>query len=152
MITELDLGPHTLRGQSLGGMYTALHVPQFDALLDVGVALRTGASSKHLFLSHAHVDHLGALPSLLGMRGLMGVAEPLTVYAPAPVAEGLNAALAGFVWFGGGHRSRSQANDVEGANQVDLNYFTEGVEIVGAAITAQHLGGDGDASAVDGSV
>lgn len=96
MITELDLGAQTLRGQSLGGMYTALHVPQFDALLDVGVALRTGASSKHLFLSHAHVDHLGALPSLLGMRGLMGVTEPLTVYAPAPVADGLNAALAGF--------------------------------------------------------
>ncbi len=96
MITELAAGRVTLRGQSLGGMYTGFHVPEFDALLDCGVALRGGASCRHLFLSHAHIDHLGGLPSLLGMRGLTGVTEPLTVYAPAAVADGLSRALDGF--------------------------------------------------------
>ena len=85
MMTELKLGRHTVRGMSLAGMYTSLHVPELDALFDVGVALRPAASVGRLFLSHAHVDHVGALASFLGMRGLSGVKKPLKVHLPAGV-------------------------------------------------------------------
>lgn len=101
MITEISTSRYTVRGRSLGGMYTGLHVPEFDALLDAGTALRSGCAARNLFLSHAHVDHVGALPALIGMRGLTGVQRPLRVFAPTPVAEGLPAALTGF---GGLHR------------------------------------------------
>lgn len=96
MVTEVQAGRYTVRGASLGGMYTSLHLPQLDALLDVGVALRGAAAVRTLFLSHAHVDHLGALPALLGMRGLCGVTEKLRVCAPVEIAEMLHGALGAF--------------------------------------------------------
>jgi len=96
MPTRIDTDRYTIIGRSLGGMYTGLHVPQLDALFDAGTVLRSGCASRNLFLSHAHVDHMGALPALLGQRGLTGIQRPLRVFAPAEVAVELNAALAGF--------------------------------------------------------
>jgi ribonuclease Z len=93
-LTTIDLGGLRLRGRSLGGLYTGFHVPEFDALFDVGTAIRTGATARRLFLSHGHMDHLGALPSLLGMRGLMGGGDKiLEVYCPQAVADVLPRAL-----------------------------------------------------------
>jgi ribonuclease Z len=96
MVTEVQAGRYTLRGASLGGMYTSFHVPELDVLLDVGLALRGGCAVGTLMLSHAHVDHIGALPALLGMRGLCGVKRKLRVCAPTEVAAGIPEALAGF--------------------------------------------------------
>ncbi len=90
MLTELTAGRFTLRGASLGGMYTSLHVPELDACFDVGVAVRSAAAVERLFLSHAHVDHVGALATLLGMRGLSGVKAPLKIHLP----EGVEGTLA----------------------------------------------------------
>lgn len=95
MPTRIETERYTIIGRSLGGMYTGLYVPELDALFDAGTALRCGSGAANLFLSHAHVDHVGALPALLGMRGLVGVPPP-TIYAPAEVARGLPAALEGF--------------------------------------------------------
>ncbi len=93
-LTTVELGNLRLRGRSLGGLYTSFHVPELDALFDVGTAIRTGSTAKRLFLSHGHMDHLGALPSLLGMRGLMGGGDKiLEVYCPAEIADGLPKAL-----------------------------------------------------------
>lgn len=94
MITEIRAGRHTVRGISLGGIYTALHVPELDVLLDVGVPPRSAASVTRLFVSHGHVDHLGALPALLGIRGLVGVREKLRVYAPAVIEDVIHDTLA----------------------------------------------------------
>ncbi len=96
MMTEVQAGRYTVRGQSLGGMYTSLHVPQLDAVLDVGCALRPMCSARNLFLSHAHVDHIGSLPALLGMRALCGVRRPLRVFLPEEIAPLLPAALTAF--------------------------------------------------------
>jgi ribonuclease Z len=95
MTTTLQTDRYTIIGRSLGGMYTGLYVPELDVLFDAGTALRRGAGAANLFLSHAHVDHVGALPALLGMRGLVGLPPP-TIYAPAEVARGLPDALRGF--------------------------------------------------------
>ena len=82
-LSEFKLGTYTLKGASLGGLYTAFHVPELDSLFDVGIAIRSGATASHLFLSHAHLDHLGALPSLLGMRGMISSSNtPLKLYCP----------------------------------------------------------------------
>lgn len=96
MMTEYEVGGYTVRGRSLGGMYTGLHVPQLGAMLDVGTAMRSACAAPNLFLSHAHVDHIGALPAMLGMRGLTGVTKALRIFAPTAVAEGLPAALDAF--------------------------------------------------------
>lgn len=85
-----SLGRYTVQGASLGGLYTSLYLPELDALFDVGFAFRAGATAKRLFLSHAHLDHLGALPALLGMRGMMGGgAKALEIYCPTGIEEDL---------------------------------------------------------------
>jgi ribonuclease Z len=93
VITAVKAGPYTVRGLSLGGVYTALHVPELDVAFDCGVALRSAAGVGTLCLSHAHADHVGALNALLGIRGLQGVKAPLRVVMPAEIVDTLLAAL-----------------------------------------------------------
>lgn len=93
MITALKAGRYSVRGASLGGLYTALHVPELGALFDVGFPLRAAVSARHLFLSHAHIDHLGALGGFLGMRGLSGVQGPLKMVLPAGLEDDLQESL-----------------------------------------------------------
>ncbi len=94
MLTEVEAGDYNIRGVSLGGIYTSLHVPQLHSLFDVGMALRTTAGVRHLFLSHAHADHSGAIISLLGLRGLLGNPPPLKLYLPSEVAAPLSELIA----------------------------------------------------------
>ena len=86
-------GRLTLRGVSLGGVYTSIHVPELDVLLDVGVPLRQAAAVGTLLLSHAHADHVGALVTMLGLRGLHGLKQPLKVVMPAEIVPTLQRAL-----------------------------------------------------------
>ena len=90
----MKAGDFTLRGTSLGGIYTAFHVPELHAAFDAGWPLRTAAGVRRLFLSHGHVDHAGALPALLGVRALFGNQKPLVLHLPHEIAEPLAAALA----------------------------------------------------------
>ncbi len=93
MISSLKAGTYTIRGLSLGGVYTSVHVPEMDLLFDCGVALRSAAAVGTLCLSHAHADHVGALTTLLGIRGLQSVKKPLRVIMPAEIVETLLTAL-----------------------------------------------------------
>lgn len=90
-LTQLSVEGYTIHGASLGGLYTALYIPELDSLFDVGLPIRRGALASRLFLSHAHLDHLGSLPALLGMRGMFGGERaPLDLYCPQGTEEGLN--------------------------------------------------------------
>ena len=94
MLTTLQAARYTVRGMSLGGVYTSLHVPELDALFDCGFPLRSAAAATNLFLSHGHVDHVGALPALLGIRGLHGIRKNLRIFLPASLAPIVEEALA----------------------------------------------------------
>ena len=109
MLTKIDTPRFSIHGRSLGGFYTSLHVPQLKALFDVGTALRSGCAAKNLFLSHAHADHVGSLPALLGMRGLTGLKQPVRMFMPVQLAEGIPVALNAF---GGLHRWPLQVEPV----------------------------------------
>ena len=90
ILTHLSLPPYTLMGASLGGLYTSLYIPELESVFDVGFPMRSASMAKRLFLSHAHLDHIGALPALLGMRGMMGKGnQALDVYCPYGVYEDL---------------------------------------------------------------
>lgn len=94
MLTEVQAGPYSIVGVSVGGVYTSLCVPELGAILDIGIAPRSFVGAPHLFLSHGHADHVGSLVTLLGHRGLAGV-DPPRVFLPAeieePVREGVRA-------------------------------------------------------------
>lgn len=92
MLTTVKAGPYTISGVSIAGIHTSLHVQQLGVLLDAGIALRGMAGTEHVFLSHGHADHSGALVSLLGMRGLMRRPPP-RLFMPAEIAENTEQAL-----------------------------------------------------------
>ena len=94
MLTTVQAGDYTVRGVSLGGVYTSLQIPQLGSVLDAGIALRSLAATRYLFLSHAHVDHAGGLFGLLGIRALNRRVNPLRVYLPAEILAPLTDVLA----------------------------------------------------------
>ena len=94
MLTTVTAGPYTIRGVSIGGVYTSLSVHELGLLFDVGIPARSLAGVDTILLSHGHVDHVGALPSLLGIRALHGKTRPPRVVMPAEIVHDLTAALA----------------------------------------------------------
>jgi ribonuclease Z len=94
MLTTVTAGPHSVRGLSVGGIYTALAVPELGILLDAGASPRSVSAIDTILLSHGHADHIGALPALLGIRGLSGKTRPPRVIMPAEIQDDLTAALA----------------------------------------------------------
>ncbi len=94
LITRVEAGPYTIRGMSLGGVYTTLKIPQLKVLLDVGMPVRSFAATDHIFLSHGHGDHAGSLAALLGIRGLLHTKRPPKVYVPEQIADPLKRAIA----------------------------------------------------------
>lgn len=95
VITRITAGALTLRGVSLGGVYTSIFCPELNAVFDVGIAPRSSSAADFIFLSHGHVDHVGALSSLLGIRALVGKKKPPKVFLPqeieAPILRALEA-------------------------------------------------------------
>ena len=90
MLTTITAGPHSVRGISVGGVYTSLAVPELGLLFDAGASPRSLAATDTILLSHGHADHVGALPALLGIRGLSGKTRPPRVIMPAEIAEFYN--------------------------------------------------------------
>jgi ribonuclease Z len=75
-------------------VYTSLAVPELGVLFDAGASPRSLAAIDTILLSHAHVDHAGALPALLGIRALHGKTKPPRIVMPVEVVDDLRAALA----------------------------------------------------------
>lgn len=94
MLTTVKTQALTLRGVSLGGVYTSIYVPELGALFDVGIPSRSCAPADFLFLSHGHTDHVGALPAYLGIRGLIGKHKPPTVFMPEQIVDEVKQSLA----------------------------------------------------------
>ena len=87
-------GPYTIRGVSVGGVYTSLAVPELGLVFDAGASPRSAGGIDTILLSHGHADHIGALPALLGIRALHGKTRPPRVVMPAEIVDDLGAALA----------------------------------------------------------
>jgi len=87
VLTTVKAGSYTVRGLSVGGIYTSLFVPELQTAFDVGAPARSFAACRTLLLSHGHVDHVGALPALLGIRALVGKTTPLKVLMPEEIVE-----------------------------------------------------------------
>ncbi len=94
MLTSVTAGPYTVRGVSVAGVYTSLSVPELGLVLDAGISPRSFGGIDTILLSHGHADHVGALPGLLGIRGLHGKSKPPRVVMPAEIVDDLVAALA----------------------------------------------------------
>lgn len=79
----------------MGGVYTALHVPELNVLLDAGISPRSFVGADNLLISHAHADHVGALPALIGVRGLSHAPAPRT-FLPAEIETDIREGVEAF--------------------------------------------------------
>lgn len=70
-----------LCGASMAGEASAFYFRQLRLLFDCGFYHRRFLSAQHIILSHGHIDHCGALFSLLGRSNLTGE-KALSVYIP----------------------------------------------------------------------
>lgn len=93
MLTTVSAGPYTVRGISVGGVYTSLAVPELGVVFDAGASPRSHGGTDTILLSHGHADHVGALPALLGIRALHGKQKPPRVIMPIEIVEDLQEAL-----------------------------------------------------------
>ena len=64
----LYIPPFRIQGISVAGEETVVQVPELDINFDMGQCTRASLSSDTVLLSHAHMDHLGALPYWLSQR------------------------------------------------------------------------------------
>ncbi|HEY0993790.1 MAG TPA: MBL fold metallo-hydrolase [Kofleriaceae bacterium] len=95
MLTTVTAGPYSVRGISVGGVYTSLAVPELGIVFDAGASPRSSCAIDTILLSHGHADHVGALPAFLGIRALFGKTRPPRVVMPAEILDDLTSALAG---------------------------------------------------------
>ncbi|MFN7135289.1 MAG: MBL fold metallo-hydrolase, partial [Myxococcales bacterium] len=93
MFTRVQAGPYSVRGVSVGGVYTCLQVPELSVVLDAGIPVRSFAGTDRVLLSHCHADHASGLGSLLGIRRLLGKTTPPRVFVPAESAPLLEETL-----------------------------------------------------------
>ena len=94
MLSTVTAGPFSVRGISVGGVYTSLAVPELGIVFDAGASPRSSCAIDTILLSHGHADHVGALPAFLGIRALSGKTRPPRVVMPAEILDDLTAALA----------------------------------------------------------
>lgn len=60
--------PYRIQGVSVAGEQAVVHVPELDLAFDVGLCPRPVLAAQTIALSHAHMDHVAALPYWFSQR------------------------------------------------------------------------------------
>jgi len=76
----------TLEGYSRAAVQTYWRLPEFKIGFDLGAQPWAFMSTATWFVSHAHLDHLAALPVYVARRRMMKM-EPPTIYLPSSTIE-----------------------------------------------------------------
>jgi ribonuclease Z len=67
--------PFRIFGESIAGETTCLQIPELDLGFDIGSCPRAMLSSKHLAISHGHMDHIGSLAYFCSQRRFQGMGD-----------------------------------------------------------------------------
>lgn len=76
----------TLEGYSRAAVQSYWRVPELKIGFDLGGSPWSFMGTPTYFISHAHLDHMAALPAYVARRRMMKM-DPPTIYVPAEVVE-----------------------------------------------------------------
>ena len=82
----------TIEGYSRAAVQTYWRIPELKIGFDMGGSPWSFMGTQTFFLSHAHLDHMAALPAYVARRRMMKM-EPPTIYVPAKVADSVERML-----------------------------------------------------------
>lgn len=92
---KINCGSFTVEGFSRAPVMTFWRVPEFKLGFDLGWQPWEFMGVPRWFVSHAHMDHILALPAYVARRRMMGM-EPPTIYIPEQKVADLRQFLAAF--------------------------------------------------------
>lgn len=76
----------TIEGYSRAAVQTYWRIPELKLGFDMGGSPWAFMGTQTFFISHAHLDHMAALPAYVARRKMMKM-EPPTIFVPEEVAE-----------------------------------------------------------------
>ncbi|KAK9925966.1 hypothetical protein M0R45_023222 [Rubus argutus] len=82
----LTIEGYPVEGLSIGGHETCIIFPSLKLSFDIGRCPQRAIAQDFLFISHAHMDHIGGLPMYVATRGLYGM-KPPTIIVPNCIKE-----------------------------------------------------------------
>ena len=85
-------GQWTVEGWSRAGVQSYWRIPELKIGFDLGAAAWDFLHTGTVFVTHAHLDHLAALPVFLARRSMMKLPKP-TIIVPAEVRDDVRAML-----------------------------------------------------------
>ena len=91
----------TIEGYSRAAVQTYWRIPELKIGFDLGAHPWDFMGTPTWFISHAHLDHIAALPVYVARRRMMKM-EPPTIYLPAPIVENVDRLLKLFTRLDGG--------------------------------------------------
>lgn len=85
----------TIEGYSRAAVQTYWRIPELKVGFDLGGQPWSFMTTPTFFVSHAHLDHIAALPVYVARRRMMKM-EPPTIYLPADSVDAVHALLRAF--------------------------------------------------------
>lgn len=91
MVENLPVRTHkhkalTIEGYSRAAVQSYWRIPELRLGFDLGASPWSFTGTPTVFITHAHLDHMAALPAFVARRRMMKM-EPPTIYLPESVVE-----------------------------------------------------------------